>query len=156
MMATMFLVAVLVFGGAGGAGGASASPSCADDSSWYAKKMKQDCAWVAKKAKKLCKLKTKDADGVSALKACPNACQICDIACDADSSAWYSKKKKKVRRWRFRAFSRPVPRVGLRLGGEEGQEALQEHRRGHLGLEEDQNFRPRRGRVPRRVRRGVR
>ena len=63
----------------------------------YAKKRKKHCGWVAKKAKKLCKLKTKDADGVSAFEACPSACQICDIACNVDSSDWYSKTKKKVR-----------------------------------------------------------
>ena len=55
--------------------------------------MKQSCSvYVAKKAK-YCKEKVTDADGVSALDACPVTCSV-GCACQ-DSTSWFAKKKSK-------------------------------------------------------------
>jgi len=48
----------------------------ADSTSWYTKKPSRDCAYVAKKAKR-CKATFVDADGATALAACPAACAMC-------------------------------------------------------------------------------
>ena len=50
--------------------------SCADSTSWYSKKSKNDCSWAAKKSKR-CKSKYKDTNGIKSKVACPVACDEC-------------------------------------------------------------------------------
>jgi len=60
----------------------------------FAKKERKNCAWVAKKSGR-CKYKRKDANGVNALEACPEACGTCGCAGAADSTSWHRKGKDK-------------------------------------------------------------
>tara|TARA_B100000475_G_scaffold117653_1_gene85827 strand:+ start:299 stop:1135 length:837 start_codon:yes stop_codon:yes gene_type:complete len=83
--------------------------SCADSTSWYYKKSKNDCDYVAKKPEDRCSLK--DDSKVKSKDACPLSCGECeedvpapaptatpeeedeDEGC-ADSTSWYWKKSK--------------------------------------------------------------
>ncbi|KAK7242607.1 hypothetical protein SO694_0001616 [Aureococcus anophagefferens] len=55
----------------------TASPDCADSTSWFSKKSKRDCDYVAKKSKR-CKLK--DGSEIKARDACAMTCETCPSA----------------------------------------------------------------------------
>ena len=57
---------------------AGPTDACADSTSWYnTKKSKNTCEGYVAKKSKYCKSKVADADGVSALEACPETCGLC-------------------------------------------------------------------------------
>ena len=67
--------------------------TCADSTSWYWKKSKQDCDYVGKDPEERCSLK--DDSKVKSKDACPLSCGECEVeeSC-ADSTSWYWKKSK--------------------------------------------------------------
>jgi hypothetical protein len=78
----------------------AAADECTNSDTWYAKKERKNCHWVAKKPSR-CKYKRKDAEGMSAMEACPEACGTCGCAetGTSDSETWYRKKPNRDCNW---------------------------------------------------------